>query len=317
MKNVKSLTATAIMIFTVACGHRNEAFDQKPDSYLEKEKTEMENKPALDSIASSFISSTAAKVNGKDSLHKFIRAADIRFRVKNVVNSTYSIEDIVVREGGFVTFTELSSQVDNVSTVAVDPDTSLETTHYTVVNTMSLRVPNTRLDTTLKQIAKLVDFMDHRTIKADDVGFKLMLDELNQKRWRKNEQRIITDIDKRGKKLDESINGEENVLGKQQFIDETKVNDLSLMEQVNFSTITLAIYQRPSVKKERVASEKSIDAYEPGLGSRMLTAFNSGWKVLKMMLVGLVQLWWFILFCSAGWIVCRKYFLRTKPKMNA
>jgi hypothetical protein len=232
------------------------------------------------------------------------------------MSSTYSIEDIVVREGGFVTFTELSSQVNNVSTIAISPDSSLETTNYTVVNTMSIRVPNVKLDTTLKQIARLIDFMDHRTIKADDVGFKLMLDELNRERLEKNEQRMISQVDHRGKKLNESIYGEENILAKQQMMDATTVNDLSLMEQVNFSTITLALYQRPSLRRDMVANEKNIDAYEPGLGSRMLTAFNSGWKVFKMILVGLVQLWWFIIFCVAGWIVYRRFFVRAKAKMD-
>ena len=55
------------------------------------------------------ISSSAAKQNNKDSTRKFIRTADVKFRVKNVIDVTYSIENICDKEGGFVTYTNLSS----------------------------------------------------------------------------------------------------------------------------------------------------------------------------------------------------------------
>ncbi|MCX6210171.1 MAG: DUF4349 domain-containing protein, partial [Bacteroidetes bacterium] len=196
------------------------------------------------SISNAFISSTAAVENNKDSTHKFIRTADLKFKVKSVIASTYDIEAITSRLGGFVTYTNLQSTVDNVSNTAINADSTLETTYYTVSNSITLRVPNTKLDTTLKEISKNIDYLDYRIIKADDVALQLLSNNLTQKRSAKYEQRLANAIDNRGKKLKETTVAEDVLLNKQEQADNAKVSNLSLNDQLNFSTITLAIYQR-------------------------------------------------------------------------
>src|ERR1043165_1206073 len=149
--------------------------------------------PARDSVPAQNIdkvaSSSAAVENKKDTAHKFIRTADIKFKVKNVVNTTYDIENIVNDQGGFVTYTNLNSIVNNKTVVPVSADSSLETTLYTYENTMTIRVPNTKLDTTLKSIAGLIYFIDHRTISANDVALSLLANKLTQERMARSEQR--------------------------------------------------------------------------------------------------------------------------------
>ena len=66
----------------------------------------------MDSTSVALVSSSAAVVNKKDSTHKFIRTADLKFKVKSVIKSTYNIEDLTARQGGFVTYTNLSSNID-------------------------------------------------------------------------------------------------------------------------------------------------------------------------------------------------------------
>ena len=48
--------------------------------------------------------SSSAAVAKEDSTHKFIRTADLKFKVKNVPQSTYYIENIVSKFDGFVSF---------------------------------------------------------------------------------------------------------------------------------------------------------------------------------------------------------------------
>ena len=59
-----------------------------------------------------FVSSTAAVENNKDSTRKFIRTADLKFKVKDAIRSTYDIENIIVKQGGFVTYTNLASTIN-------------------------------------------------------------------------------------------------------------------------------------------------------------------------------------------------------------
>jgi hypothetical protein len=267
----------------------------------------MDKNAIADSTSNAFISSTAAVENSKDTTHKFIRTADLKFKVKSVIKSTYTIEEIINRQGGFVTYTNLTSNIDNVTNTAVSADSSLETTYYTVSNSITLRVPNTRLDTTLKDISKNIDYLDYRIIKADDIALQILSNNLTQKRSAKNEQRLTDAIDKHGKKLNETTVAEEVLLSKQEQADNARVSNLSLLDQINFSTINLSIYQRQTIKRELISNDKNIEAYEPGFGSKIFDALKFGWDILAAFLVFLVKLWGLFLFGIIAYFIYRKF----------
>ena len=98
MKTVKSFSVAALVYLFFSCnsGHNKN----------------MESTAATEGItAKAATSSSAAVENNKDSVHKFIRTADLKFKVKDVVQSTYTIENITNVHGGFVTYTNLSSTI--------------------------------------------------------------------------------------------------------------------------------------------------------------------------------------------------------------
>jgi len=258
-----------------------------------------------DTTSVGFTSSTAAVENNKDTSRKFIRTADLKFKVKSVISSTYTIEDIAAHQGGFVTYTNLTSNTDNVTTTAVSADSSLETTYYTATNTMTIRVPNTRLDTTLKEISANIDYLDYRIIKADDVALQILANSLTQKRSAKNEERLKNAILSQAKKLNETTNAEELLLSKQEQADMAKISNLALIDQISFSTVNLIIYQRQSIKRELILNVRNIDAYEPGFGSQILESMMFGWDILEAFIVFLTKLWGLFVFAIAVYILYR------------
>lgn len=66
-----------------------------------------------DSTSNAITTSSAAVEKNKDSTRKFIRTAEMKFKVKSVINSTYDIENICNDQGGFVTYTNLASTIEN------------------------------------------------------------------------------------------------------------------------------------------------------------------------------------------------------------
>lgn len=260
-----------------------------------------------DSVTSSLISSSAAIDNQKDTVRKFIRTANLKFKVKSVITSTYNIEDITRRMEGFVIYTNLTSHVDYTNTVNISPDSSLETTYYTVNNEIILRIPKAQLDSTLKLIAKNIEFLDYRIIKADDVALDLLSNNMAQKRYNRSEERITNAIDNKGKKLNETTTAEEIVYDKQQQADHAKIENMRLTDQINFSTINLSIYQRQTIKRELIANDKNIAAYEPGLGSRIAQAFKYGWEMLEAFVILIVRLWGLFLLALVIFLLYRKY----------
>lgn len=279
------------------------AFACKQADSLADSNAEVE---AVNSTVASTISSNAA-VEKKDSNRKFVRTADLKFKVKSVAKSTYAIENIVAKNGGFVTFTDLKSNISEKSETKISQDSTLETTRFTVDNTITLRVPNTQLDTVLKSMVKQVSFLDSRLIKADDVALQLLSNKMSQKRLSSHQKRLEKGIDTKGKKLNDITNAEDKVLGRETESDDTVLKNLNLEDQVNFSTVTLYLYQRESIQQEIVANEKSINAYRPNIGLQIVDSLKTGWYMLEAILAFIFQLWALILLTILGIIAYRKF----------
>jgi Domain of unknown function (DUF4349) len=257
--------------------------------------------------SASVISSSAA-VQPKNSNRKFVRTADIKFKVKNVAKSTYAIENVTNKFGGFVTYTNLESHINHKEETRVSQDSILETTKFTVDNNITIRVPNTKLDTVIKSIAKEIDFLDSRLIKADDVTLQMLSNKLAQKRSESTEKRIANSIDSKGKKLNQVMDAEETLDSKKEANDKKTIENLSLNDQVNYSTLTINLYQRESIKHELYASEKSINNYRPNLGLQIWDSLKTGWFMLESIIAFIMQLWAIFLIGFLAWIGYKKFF---------
>jgi len=279
----------------LSCSQQNDRIQPESKSLMEESAAPHATEPVTKKKSSNgFISSSAAVESISDSLHRFIRTADLKFKVKNVIQSTYDIEDITTHYNGFVTYTNLTSQVNRQMLRAISADSSVETTYYTVINSMTLRVPHTKLDSTLKAIAHNIEYLDYRVIKADNVAFNLLANELTQKRVAKNEARLAKSIGLKDNKPTEVIDAAEMLARKDEEADNATIATLTLNEQIAYSTIKLEIYQREETKQERVESFMNVDEYRPGFGSEFLKSLELGWWILKQLILFITKLWVFI-----------------------
>ena len=299
MRNTKFGMITIIILLMWSC---SQSLHKESDSALvadiataemsAKEKSVSENQSPS---PETYISSSAALENPSDTTRQMIRTADIKFKVKDVIKATYNIEDIVVKNKGFVENTNLTSQIDRTKETTVKEDSTLLTTYYTVINTLVLRVPNTQLDTTLKEIAQFVEFMDYRTISAKDVTLDLLSKKLEQNRLAKYNSRMTNAIDNKGKRLDDVSNAEENVLNKQTQADEAKLANLQILDKIKFSTITLSLYQNQNIKYEVIAKEKEIKPYSTPFSTHFVDALKFGWTIIVEICLFLANIWSIIL----------------------
>ncbi len=279
------------------------------------EESTYEESPATDSVAA-MVSSSAAVENKKDTTHIFVRTADLRFKVKSVVKSTYDIENITAKVGGFVTYSDLTSERLSQEIKEISFDSSVVINRFTVTSKMTIRVPNIMLDTTLKLISRNIVYLDSRVIQADDVAIQLMSNNLTIKRNDKNESRLKNAIDNRGKKLAETTSAEELLLSKQEQADNARISNLSLRDQINFSTINLTIYQNREVTYEKIVSEKSSNSYEPGFGFKILDSLTTGWIIFENIIVYTLNLWGLILLIVVGVLSYKLYVSKFKKKKN-
>lgn len=301
-KNTKTVLALLLIGLAISC---KQAHSENAEATADV-SVEATDSTASTSSEGNAISSSAA-VEPKNSNRKFVRTADIKFKVKNVAKSTEVIEDATTRFGGFVTYTNLQSTIYDEDKTKVSPDSTLITTKFTVENNMTIRVPNTQLDTVIKSIAKQVGFLNYRVIKADDVTLQILSNKLAQKRSAGTETRIAIAIDTKGKKLNQVIDAEENLASKKEENDAKTIENLSLKDQVNFSTLTLQLYQDESVKQEMIANQKSINAYRPNIGLQIWDSLKTGWFVLEEIISFVVVLWPFVVLGILGYFGYKKF----------
>ena len=292
-KNTKIVLTLLALGLVVAC---KESVAEESADYSESAVTD----------STSVVSSSAAVVD-KNSNRKFVRTADVKFKVKNVAKSTYAIEDATTKFGGFVTYTNLQSNIHSEDRTKVSQDSTLVTTKYKVDNNITIRVPNTKMDTVIKTIAKQIHFLDYRIIKADDVSLQMLSNELAQKRSNSSEKRLANAIDSKGKKLNQVVKAEETLDAKKEQNDASKLQNLSLQDQVDFSTLTLNIYQDESIKQEMITNEKSINAYRPNIGLQIWDSVKTGWFMLENIVSFIVVLWPFALIGFLGFLGYKKF----------
>jgi len=222
---------------------------------------------------------------------KFIRTADVKFKVKNVMSAMEQIEDMAAGYGGFITYSDLENSVENRESTKISRDSILVTQLVVVENTMVLRVPNEKLDSLVRQFNKLITYLDYRIIKMDDVTLQFVANRMKSQRLNAYTKRQAGHVDNRGKKLGESTLAEDKILDRQIQADEVSVQTMSLEDQVNYCTINLAIYQEAIVIKSVKPNFEYVAASKPNIFSRIGDALIQGWWILEEIIVFFVKIW--------------------------
>lgn len=236
------------------------------------------------------ISSSAAR-SGSDTSFRFIRTAELSFRVKDVVKATLGIEDIVGAHRGWVVHTTLKSEPQGTEVIPVSADSSLEISRYSLRNSITLRVPNAELDSTIRQIGRWVDLFDHRTIDADDIRLRMLANTMAERRAKTHAARIAQAIDAQGRRLKETMPAEEALQQAEERRDQSILDNKELDDRVAYSTVRMEISQRTLVRRELIANAHNIEGYRPSLFSRIGGALLSGWRLLEMVITGLISIW--------------------------
>jgi hypothetical protein len=267
--------------------------------------------PPSEYTAADFVSSSAARENAADTARRFIRTAELHFKTKDAIRTTYAIEDIIVRHGGFVENTELRSIINYSESIRVSRDSTIESTFYTIRNTMKLRVPFRKLDATLKEIAAYAEFMDYRKMSANDVRLSLLRNDLTRRRVARQEKRLEIAINEKGDKLNQIAAAEDLLAARQEQADHALLSNLELKERIDFSAIAVELWQERTVKRVMKANDKKIDKYRPAFGVRFTDALKAGWYGFVEFVIFMANFWtlWLIV---AGIYMGIKYNKRRK-----
>lgn len=248
-------------------------------------------------ISSDSISMAATQeVEGK----KFIKTAQVSMEVKDVYQTTIGIEKQLKEMGGFVTKSELHSNIISEENFPVNDNEAKLVREFRQVNDMEVRIPTVKLVEFLEFVNKSNLFLHSRNITAEDVSSNIMMADLEEKRMKKTENNI-----QKIKSNAEKVNLADNNLSEQ---NNQKLATYNLSDNLKYSTVSLYL-KEPSTRISTIAitNTKNFDnQYRYNFFYDVKNAIIKGFYLTQEIIVGLFTIWPILLFSGIGFYFWRK-----------
>ena len=246
--------------------------------------------------------------------HNFIRTADLKFKVENVVKSSDWIQRIVTKRHGYITSSSLSSEISYSTSVKFNEDSLLESVCYITTNTVSLRITNGQLDSLLDDIGKLSVFLNYRNLKSEDAKIQVYAQSLSEKRDKKYTETLKKETTKHTAPLDQKITLQDKLLEKQENADNSRLDTYYLSDKINYSTVVLDLYQKEQLVSEVVPAFPVTEPFTPSFPSELKNSFVGGFNFLKGFLLLITRCWLLLLLLLIIALILKK--TKTSFKKN-
>lgn len=248
---------------------------------------------ALDSISS------VATIKVKDK--QFIKTADVNMEVKDVYDATVFIEKSVQQLGGFITHSNLKSNVISEETYNTSDENAMLVKKFQTENTMQVRIPTDQLAQLMTLINDKKLFLNSRIINAEDVTSSIKYAEMEGKRIKKTGENISELKTTKDKvKLSDENKSEEN---------QQQLDNLDMTDNLKYSTVDIFI-KEPQIRMAEIAvtNTKNIDdKYKFDFLYSAKSAFIEGFYLIQKIITALIMIWPVLLI---GAIIT--YFLRKR-----
>ncbi|WP_235294962.1 DUF4349 domain-containing protein [Portibacter lacus] len=205
---------------------------------------------------------------------KLITEGALSFETSDLINSRKQILESVKKHGGYIA----SDQESNSTT--------------TLSNDITVRIPSDKMDLFLAEATSGITKFDFKNINARDVTDQFLDLTTRIKTNRELESRFL-EILQKANKVDELLQVERE-LGRIRNEIESQEGRLKLMNnQISYATLSIHFYKK-------VSSPLSN-------GPQFARGFENGWKNLIQFIIGIVNLWPFIIILIVALIGFRKW----------
>ncbi|MBV2224893.1 MAG: DUF4349 domain-containing protein [Cloacibacterium sp.] len=164
---------------------------------------------------------------------KFVKTAEVSMEVKDVYEATVHIENALKNLGGFVTKSELQSQIIEDETYNTSDQNAVLLRKFNSYNKMQVRVPSEKLGTFLTSVNDRKLFLNTRIISAEDVTNNAKIAELELKKISKTGE-VISQMKNNEKKANLTEENEEKNNTQQ-------IENLNLADNIEYSTVDIYI----------------------------------------------------------------------------
>lgn len=218
---------------------------------------------------------------------KIIKTADLNIEVKDYNVFYGSLREKIRSVGGWVAQEE-QQQSD-----------------YKIENTITIRVPVDQFDNALAQLTTNVVKINQKKISSQDVTAEYV-DTRSRIEAKKQVRLRYMDLLKQAKNMEEILNVQSEINGIQEEIESATGRVEYLGHASAYSTINLTYYQ--------VLNATAKDTENPTFGTKLNSAFRSGWSWIGELFVGIVSIWPLLLLVFFGVIMYKRWSYKRMKK---
>lgn len=205
---------------------------------------------------------------------KVIRQGNMRFETKSVSETYRTITEMVAGMGGYVSSDHIYHMDDRVS------------------HRLEVRVPAGQFDELIERISAGAKKLDNKNITARDVTEEFIDVEARLKTNKELEGRYLTLL-QRANTVDEILKIERQIGILRAEIESIEGRLRYLNDRISLSTLSIEFYEMTGVSF--------------GFSSKFANAFINGWDNLLHFIIGLTNLWAFIILLAVGIIALKRY----------
>lgn len=242
----------------------------------------------------------------KSPAEKLVKTADISMRVKDVRQTGEDIAVLSKGYGGMVMHHQLQSSAGPTRDVHVSNDSIMRIAAYSITGDMTVRVPSEKLEEFTSKVSRMGIYVNMSRMDIEDKTLEYLSAQLKLK----DREELISQ-QKSGRIKIKNPAGV--LLLKDDMVDE-KIANLRTDADVKFSTVSLNFYQGNSILKEVIANDDPAVYNIPFL-QRLGLALADGWSIFIDIVIGLANIWVFILSGVLTWR-CFVYYKKHQKKMQ-
>lgn len=216
---------------------------------------------------------------------KFVKTAEVSMEVKDVYEATVHIENALKNLGGFVTKSELQSQVIEEETYNTSDQNAVLLRKFNSYNKMQVRVPSEKLGTFLTSVNDRKLFLNTRIISAEDVTNNAKIAELELKKINKTGE-VISQMKNNEKKANLTEENEEKNNAQQ-------IENLNLADNIKYNTVDIYI-KEPKVRIAEIAITNTQfydNKYQVNFFYEAKSSLLNGFYFVQKFFVFLLNFW--------------------------
>ena len=237
---------------------------------------------------------------------KLVKTAAIRFKVKNVQQAAEHINALTTAINGMVIHHEMGSAADRTEDVRISNDSLMRVTSFNTTAKMTVKIPSDKLESFMDQVSRMGIYVNYRKMDITDKSFGYLSSQLKLK-----SRMELVSQQKLGKVI---IKNPEHVLNLKDDMIDQQIGNRQIDDEVKNSIVELSFFQSNSINKEIIADDDP-STYNLPFFKRLGMAFENGWRLFVNIIIGMANIWVFILASVGTWMIVRHY-KKMAPKVG-